>query len=155
MEFRLLRPWGNTRKEKISLVVSGFSHPKDGINLTLIYHQKATRACWDREVLLEIVGVNVSTGYSRNLGHSTNIATEVWGLLDVLLQAHLLAIQFLEVEIDSQIIVDLTHSHDTDSHSFVAIISYCMQLLRTFMESHLQYSFRKVNTTVNLLARQG
>lgn len=62
-------------------------------------------------------------GYSRNLGHSTNTAVELWGLQDGLLQAQQLVIQFLEVEIDSQIVVDLIHSHDIDSPSFNAIIS--------------------------------
>lgn len=56
-------------------------------------------------------------GYSRNLG----IADYLQGLLDGLLQAHLLAIQFLEVEIDSHIVVDLIHSHDTDSYPLLPL----------------------------------
>ena len=67
-------------------------------------------------------------GYSRAIGFTTSIITELWALRDGLNLAIQLGIQQLEFELDAKVIVDLLKSNKKPNTAYSPLLSNCRLL---------------------------
>lgn len=49
-------------------------------------------------------------GFSRNIGHTNNMLSKLWGLRDGLHLAVARNFEFLEIEVDSKAVIDIMHT---------------------------------------------
>ncbi|KAI5665079.1 hypothetical protein M9H77_24402 [Catharanthus roseus] len=94
-------------------------------------------------------------GYSRNIGVANNIPVELWELRDGLQQAANLNTEMLDVEVDSQVAIDLINSIDPNDSLYCSIISYCSRLLDSFRSIRLHHAHQETDKTSGYLAWLG
>ena len=82
-------------------------------------------------------------GFTRNLGSYSWPIAECWALRDGLQLAKDLNIPFLEVELDSMLIVSLLELCD------------CRELLTTFQQVCFYHNYREANKCIATLAKWG
>ena len=81
-------------------------------------------------------------GFQVNLGIGEILDAEAWGLFHGLKLAQLHNILKLDIESDSEILVNLVQRNITDLHPLGSLISACQKLMTTREEVRLSHIFR-------------
>ncbi|KAL3833945.1 hypothetical protein ACJIZ3_008681 [Penstemon smallii] len=96
-----------------------------------------------------------SFGFSMNLGACTITEAELLALRMGLTLAWERRIEKLEVELDSQVVINLIKNTDLETHALGAIIEDCRRLLRNPWTCVLKHTLRNGNKCADALAKLG
>ena len=80
---------------------------------------------------------------------------ELWALRDGLYLAIQLGINFLEVELDAKVIVEMLNSTNCSNRKYSPILHDCRFLLSRLMQARVVHVFRETNKCAYFLARRG
>ena len=76
-------------------------------------------------------GIGSSVSYSRAIGHTTSIVTELlWGLRDGLILCSLLHLEAIEIELDAVAVVCLLNCNSESLGEFAYIVEDCRDFIR-------------------------
>ena len=94
-------------------------------------------------------------GFSRSIGFATSVQTELRALLDGLLMAIELDIQYLEIEMDSLVAIDLILDNKSTNVFLSSMVHDCRSLMDKFVRFSLRHVYREANGCADLLAKSG
>ncbi|KAL0001603.1 hypothetical protein SO802_015384 [Lithocarpus litseifolius] len=94
-------------------------------------------------------------GFSRSIGYTTSVMAELWALRDGLHLAIQLGINFLEVELDVKVIVEVLNNSDCPNMKLSPLLHDCKSLLSRLMQVQVVHVFREANKCADFLARRG
>ena len=80
---------------------------------------------------------------------------ELWALRDGLYLAIQLGINFLEVELDAKVIVEMLNSADCFNRKHSPLFHDCRSLLSRLTQARVVHVFKEVNKCADFLARRG
>ena len=105
-------------------------------------------------VLKDSVGEWVR-GFARSIGSTTSIIAEFWALRDCLQLAIQLGVQYLEVELDAKVVLDVINSRNSPNAAYSSLLFDCRLLLEKIPHITVKHVFREANRSANALARIG
>jgi ribonuclease HI len=94
-------------------------------------------------------------GFSKSLGSTTAYVAELWGLLEGLSMARSMGFNKLEVQMDSEIIVNIINKHGQGSVSGWSIIKKIRSLLSLDWSVKICHIYREANRCADMLANMG
>ena len=94
-------------------------------------------------------------GFSRSIGYTTSVMSELWALRDGLNLAIQLGIHQFDVELHAKVIVDLLNGVDSPNRAYSPLLYDCRSLLARLTQARVVYTFREVNKCANFLAKRG
>ena len=94
-------------------------------------------------------------GFSRHIGSTNSFTAELWGLREGLILYCNLNIDFLVVELDAQVVVDVMKNNAYVNNIVSPILDDCRLLVARFQQIQFRFCYRQANRCVNLLARMG
>ena len=94
-------------------------------------------------------------GFSRSIGFTTSVMAELWVLRNGLYLAIQLGINFLEVELDAKVIVDMLNNTDCSNRKHSPLLHDCKSLLSRLTQARVVHIFGEANKCVDFLARRG
>ena len=94
-------------------------------------------------------------GFSRPIGFTTSVMAELWVLRNGLYLAIQLGINFLEVELDAKVIVDMLNNTDCSNRKHSPLLHDCKSLLSRLTQARVVHIFGEANKCVDFLARRG
>ncbi|KAL3500344.1 hypothetical protein ACH5RR_039437 [Cinchona calisaya] len=80
---------------------------------------------------------------------------EAWAIRDGLQVAFSSNCNYLIIEADFKIIVDLINSNDNSSHYLASLICDCRALLKRFHRVEIKHNYRESYRIADLLAKEG
>lgn len=92
--------------------------------------------------------------FSRFVGSTNSLITELWAVREGLQLAKRLNIQNLVVELDALVVVNLLNGLNVNEF-LTPIVLDCREILQGFREARVQHSFREGNRVADLLAKMG
>ena len=94
-------------------------------------------------------------GYSRSIGYTTSVMTELWALRDGLTLAIQLGIRNLEVKLDAKVIVEMLNNADSSNKKFSPLLLSCRSLMTSLSHIRVAHVFREANRCADYLAKNG
>ena len=94
-------------------------------------------------------------GFARSIGSTTSIIAEFWALRDGLQLAIQLGVQYLEVELDAKVVLDVINSRNSPNAAYSSLLFDCRLLLEKIPHITVKHVFREANRSANALARIG
>ena len=94
-------------------------------------------------------------GVCRSIGSTTSIIAEFWVLRDGLQLAIQLGVQYLEVELDAKVVLDVISSGNSLIAAYSSLLFDCILLLEKISHYTVKHVFREANKSVDTLARMG
>lgn len=94
-------------------------------------------------------------GFAKCLGNMNSFQAELWAVregLQTALQCHLF---FIQLNIDSQAVVNAIQDDSESNHAYGNLISNCRSMLRNFQGVTIRHVYREVNTVADCLAKHG
>lgn len=90
-----------------------------------------------------------------NIGKSSIYVAELWGLREGLLLCKSLGLQHLQVEMDSEVIVNLLQERSKEQDALATLLIDCRSLLQYFDNVSVIHVYREENKAADLLAEMG
>ena len=103
-------------------------------------------------VIRDYTGVWIE-GFFAHIGIGEVIEAEAWGLLLGLKMAVKLKIERLEVECDSELLVNMINQGANQLHPLKTIINSCIELQNTFIDCRVMHIYREINKVADSLAK--
>ncbi|WCJ35671.1 DNAse I-like superfamily protein [Euphorbia peplus] len=100
---------------------------------------RSTEGCW-------------ISGFTCNLGICTAVLAELWGLYFGLDLAWKLGMRQVEVELDSQVVIQLVTEASRSFHRYFWLIEGCRTLLKRGWDVRVKHTFREGNQAADWLA---
>ncbi|GKV35026.1 hypothetical protein SLEP1_g43346 [Rubroshorea leprosula] len=94
-------------------------------------------------------------GFARNIGITSALGAEFWGVRDGLIMARNWGIQNIIVDMDSLIVFKLLSNYDSVNHPFHTMILECRELMAQIPHVRLHHIFREANQCADHLAAIG
>ncbi|GMQ03745.1 hypothetical protein CsSME_00049425 [Camellia sinensis var. sinensis] len=94
-------------------------------------------------------------GFCRNIGTTSNVAAELWGLRDGLKLALERNILNLKIETDAILLKQLLSTNISASHQLHNLINDCRYLLSCLGTPTINHVYREANACADLLANLG
>ena len=94
-------------------------------------------------------------GFARSIGSTTSIIAEFWALRDGLQLAIQLGVQYLGVELDAKVVLDVISSGNSPNAAYSSLLFDCRLLLEKIPHIAVKHVFREANRSANALARIG
>ena len=94
-------------------------------------------------------------GFARSIGSTTSIIAEFWALRDGLQLAIQLGVQYLGVELDAKVVLDVISSGNSPNAAYCSLLFDCRLLLEKIPHIAVKHVFREANRSANALARIG
>ena len=98
---------------------------------------------------------NYIKGFSRSIRVTTSVMVELWALRDGLYLAFQLGINFLEIELDAKVIVEMINRTYCSNRKHSPLLHDCRSLLARFTQARVVHVFREANKCTDFLARRG
>ena len=92
-------------------------------------------------------------GFARSVGSTTSIVAEFWALRDGLQLAIQLGVQYLEVELDAEVVLDVINFGNSPNAAYSSLLFDCILLLEKIPHITVKHVFREANRSVDALAR--
>ena len=94
-------------------------------------------------------------GFARSIGSTTSIIAKFWALRDGLQLAIQLGIQYLEVELDAKVVLNVISLGNSTSAAYSSLLFDCRLLLEKIPHHTVKHVFREANRSADALARMG
>ena len=94
-------------------------------------------------------------GFARSIGSTTSIIAEFWALKDDLQLAIQLGVQYLEVELDAKVVLDVISFEKSPTAAYSYLLFDCKLLLEKIPHYTVKHVFREANRSAVALARMG
>ena len=91
-------------------------------------------------------------GYSRAFGIVTSVATELWTLRDGLFCCLQLHLQYVEIELDAEVVATLMTNNANTNGGISALVDDCREFLKQILQSKAMHCFREDNHCTDILA---
>ena len=92
-------------------------------------------------------------GFARSIGSTTSIIAEFWALRDGLQLAIQLGIQYLDVELDAKVVLNVISSGNSTSAAYSSLLFYCKLLMEKIPHHTVKHVFREANRSVDAPTR--
>ena len=93
--------------------------------------------------------------FAWSIGSTTNIIVEFWALRDGLQLAIQLGVQYLEVELDVKVVLDVISSGNSPTATYSSLLFDCRLLLGKIPHHTMKHVFREVNRSADAFTRMG
>ena len=94
-------------------------------------------------------------GFARSIGSTTSLIEKFWTLRDGLQLAIQLGIQYLEVELNAKVALNVISSRNSTSVAYSSLLFYCRLLLEKIPHHTVKHVFWEANRSADALARMG
>ena len=94
-------------------------------------------------------------GYSRAIGHTSSVATELWALRDGINLCVELNLPNVLIGIDAKLVVELLQKDEGSFNSNDTIMADCKAGLQKIQRTKVLHYYREANKCANALARRG
>ena len=94
-------------------------------------------------------------GFTRYIGSTNSFIAELWGLREGLLLCCNLNIDFLVVEMDAQVVVEIFKNDSYVNNAISPLLDDCRHLAARFHHIWFNHYYRQANRCADLLARMG
>ena len=94
-------------------------------------------------------------GYSRAIGHTTNLAAKLWALRDGINLCVELNLPNVLIELDAKLVVELLHKDEDSFNSNDIIMADCKAGLQKIQRNRVPHCYREANKCVDALSRRG
>ena len=92
-------------------------------------------------------------GFARSIGSTTSIVAEFWALRDGLQLAIQLGVQYLEVKLDAEVVLDVINFGNSPNAAYSSLLFDCILLLEKIPHITVKHVFREANRSADALAR--
>ena len=94
-------------------------------------------------------------GFTRAIGSTTSVATELWTLRDGIRLCITLKLPMVEIELDSKLVMDLMKKEPDHPNGIDVLVADCRKFLKDIPQVRTSHCYREANKCVNVLARRG